>query len=95
MKDALNSLNTFVYLSDPDLDGPNMVHSYQTAERIRKKYPNNEELQVVGLIHNVGKILFKFNEPNWCVVGDTYVVGCQFPKSIVFYDSMKNIIIIF
>ena len=90
MKDALNSLNTFVDLSDPDLDGPNMVHAYQTAERIRKKYPNNEELQVVGLIHDVGKILFKFNEPNWCVVGDTYVVGCQFPKSIVFYDSMRN-----
>ena len=90
MKDALMELNTYIDSSDPDLDKPNIFHAYQTAERIRKKYPNNEELQVVGLIHDVGKILFKFNEPNWCVVGDTYVVGCQFPKSIVFYDSIKN-----
>ena len=87
---AFEFLDSYIDPSDPDLEQPNSLHAYQTAERIRKKYPNNEELQVVGLIHDVGKILFKFNEPNWCVVGDTYVVGCQFPKSIVFYDSIKN-----
>lgn len=38
----------------------------------------------------MGKILFKFNEPNWNVVGDTFVVGCKFPESIVFYDTFKE-----
>ena len=90
IKYVLEKMDQFLDPSDPDLSDTNIIHAYQTAERIRKKYPNNEELQVVGLIHDVGKILFKFNEQNWCVVGDTYVVGCQFPKSIVFYDSMKN-----
>ena len=83
-------MDDFVDPSDPDLELPNSVHAYQTAERIRYKYPNNEELQVCGLIHDLGKILFALGEPAWAVVGDTYVVGCKFPESIVFYDTMRE-----
>tara|TARA_B110000858_G_scaffold198376_1_gene264384 strand:+ start:3800 stop:4582 length:783 start_codon:yes stop_codon:yes gene_type:complete len=90
IKKALNMLDDFVDPSDPDLDVPNTVHAYQTAERIRKKYPENEEFQIVGLIHDLGKVLFSFGEPNWSVVGDTYVMGCEFPEPIVFYDTMKQ-----
>ena len=90
IKEALNSLNTFIDPSDPDLDEENSLHAYQTAERIRKLHPNNKELQIVGLIHDLGKIMFKFGEPNWSIVGDTFVLGCEFPKSIVYYDSLKE-----
>ena len=42
----------------PDLDVPNSIHAYQTAERIRKKYPQDKEFQIIGLIHDIGKVLF-------------------------------------
>tara|TARA_B100002051_G_scaffold275870_1_gene321361 strand:+ start:224 stop:1000 length:777 start_codon:yes stop_codon:yes gene_type:complete len=90
IKDVLSKMNDFIDPSDPDLDESNIIHAYQTAERIKKKYPDNKELQITGLIHDLGKILFIFHEPNWAVVGDTYVVGCEFPKSIVYYESLKE-----
>jgi len=90
MKKALSLLNHFVDPSDPDVDASNLTHAYQTAERIRMKYPENKEYQLLGLIHDVGKILYTYNEPSWAVVGDTYVMGCRFPKSIVFYDTLKQ-----
>lgn len=87
---ALSLLDDFIDPSDPDLDVPNSIHAYQTAERVRKKFPNNKEFQIIGLIHDVGKVLFSFGEPSWAVVGDTYVLGCEFPKSIVYYDTLKG-----
>jgi inositol oxygenase len=90
MKDALLLLNNFVDPSDPDIDVSNLTHAYQTAERIRKNHPENKEYQLLGLIHDVGKILYTYNEPSWAVVGDTYVLGCRFPESIVFYDFLKD-----
>jgi inositol oxygenase len=89
---VLSQMSLFVDDSDPDLpDTPNLVHAYQTAERIRKDHPLNYQFQVCGLIHDIGKILYQYNEPQWNVVGDTYVVGCEFPKSIVYYDTtFKN-----
>ena len=88
IKEVLKMMDDFIDPSDPDVDLPNSIHSYQTAERIRKKYPTNYEFQICGLIHDLGKILFKFGEPSWAVVGDTYVVGCKFPKCIVYYDDL-------
>ena len=90
MKEALSHLDTFIDPSDPDLDEENSIHAYQTAERIRKLHPTNKELQLVGLIHDLGKVLFTFGEPNWAIVGDTYVVGCEFPTTIVYYDTLKE-----
>ena len=40
--------------SDPDLDLPNIVHAFQTAERIREEHPDKEWFQLVGLIHDLG-----------------------------------------
>lgn len=90
MKKALSMLDDFVDPSDPDVDLPNSVHAYQTAELIRKKHPLDYELQITGLIHDLGKVLFKFGEESHTVVGDTYVVGAEFPKSIVYYDTLKD-----
>ena len=86
---ALNMLDDFVDPSDPDLDVPNSIHAYQTAERIRKKYPDDKELQIIGLIHDLGKVLFSFDEPSFLVVGDTFALGCEIPKTIVYYESSK------
>ena len=90
MVQALKAMDSFVDPSDPDTHSENSIHAYQTAERIRKKYPDDHELQICGLIHDLGKILFMFNEPSLAVVGDTYVVGCKFPESIVYFDTMKE-----
>jgi inositol oxygenase len=90
MKEALLLMDNFVDPSDPDVDLPNSVHAYQTAERIRKKHPLDYELQITGLIHDLGKILFEFGEPNWNVVGDTFVLGCKFPETIILYDTLKE-----
>ena len=88
--EVLEKMDTFIDPSDPDLDEPNSIHAYQTAERIRRKYPKNLELQLCGLIHDLGKILFAFDEPSWAIVGDTYVLGAEFPRSIVFPDTLRN-----
>ena len=90
IKDVLKRLNTFIDPSDPDLDEDNAIHAYQTAGRIRKIHPKNTELQIIGLIHDLGKIMFTFNDPCWSVVGDTYVLGCEFPKSIVYYETLQE-----
>jgi len=90
MNKALSLLDDFIDPSDPDLDVPNSIHAYQTAERIRKKFPDDKNFQIIGLIHDIGKVLFSFGEPSWAVVGDTYVLGCEFPKSIVYYDTLKE-----
>ena len=90
MNYALSLLDSFVDPSDPDVDEPNSVHAYQTAERIRNKYPDNKEFQLIGLIHDIGKVLFTFDEPDYAVVGDTFVVGCKLQPSMVFYEHTKE-----
>ena len=90
IKKALEMMDDFIDPSDPDLDVPNSIHAYQTAERARKRYPEDKELQIAALIHDLGKVLFSYGEPNYSVVGDTYVVGCKFPDTIVYPETMKN-----
>ena len=54
--EALEMLNDLVDESDPDTDVPNIVHAFQTAERIRKVYPDLEWMQITGLVHDLGKV---------------------------------------
>lgn len=82
--EAVEKLNDLVDESDPDIDLPNSFHAFQTAEGIRKNHPDKEWLQVAGLIHDVGKLMALWGEPQWCVVGDTFPVGCRPDPSIVF-----------
>lgn len=90
IKDALELLSQIQDDSDPDTSLPNIVHAYQTAEQLRKKFPNDDWLHLTGLIHDVGKILIHFGEPQWTVVGDTFPVGCPFSSSIVKYNHFIN-----
>ncbi|KAE9446004.1 hypothetical protein C3L33_22097, partial [Rhododendron williamsianum] len=86
-------LNEFVDESDPDLDEPQIEHLLQSAEAIRRDYPNEDWLHLTALIHDLGKVLLhpKFGgEPQWCVVGDTYPLGCAFDESIVYHKVMKE-----
>lgn len=82
--ETLDKLNNFLDECDPDVDIPNAIHGFQTAEGIRKAHPDKEWFQVTGLIHDLGKIMGVWGEPQWCVVGDTFPVGCAPVKSIVF-----------
>ncbi|KAK2155154.1 hypothetical protein LSH36_247g02047 [Paralvinella palmiformis] len=84
MLDALYCLNNLVDESDPDTDIANSVHAFQTAERIRQIHPDKEWFHLVGLIHDVGKVMACFGESQWCVVGDTFPVGCAFADECVF-----------
>jgi len=55
-------LNEFIDESDPDLDEPQIEHLLQTAEAIRKDYPDEDWLHLTGLIHgtkNHGCISYK------------------------------------
>ena len=54
--EALDKLNDLIDESDPDLDLPNIIHAFQTAERIRLDHPNEDWFQLVGLIHDLGKV---------------------------------------
>jgi len=93
MWECCELLNEFVDESDPDLDEPQIEHLLQTAEAIRKDYPNEDWLHLTGLIHDLGKVLLHPNfgeEPQWAVVGDTYPLGCAFNESIVHYEYFKE-----
>ncbi|XP_054941348.1 inositol oxygenase isoform X2 [Physeter macrocephalus] len=42
---------------------------------------------LVGLLHDLGKVLALAGEPQWAVVGDTFPVGCRPQGSVLFCDS--------
>lgn len=85
--EALVKLNALVDESDPDSDLPNIVHAFQTAERIRATHPDQDWFHLTGLIHDLGKVLALWGEQQWAVVGDTFVVGCAYADSIVYRES--------
>ncbi|CAB0009103.1 unnamed protein product [Nesidiocoris tenuis] len=90
VKDALIKLNDLVDESDPDSDLPNIVHAFQTAEMIRAKHPDLDWFHLTGLIHDLGKVMAMYGEPQWAVVGDTFPVGCAWGDSIVYRKTSFN-----
>lgn len=84
IRSALEKLNDLIDTSDPDIDLPNIVHAFQAAERARNDYPSLDWLHLTALIHDLGKIMAFYDEPQWAVVGDTYPVGCAWADSIVY-----------
>ncbi|HWB95664.1 MAG TPA: inositol oxygenase family protein [Bryobacteraceae bacterium] len=83
--EAMEYLNTLVDDSDPDTDLSQIEHLLQTAEAIRRD-GRPRWFILTGLIHDLGKILCLFGEPQWAVVGDTFPVGCAWSKTIVYPD---------
>jgi len=81
--EAMEYLNTLVDESDPDTDLSQIEQLLQAAETARAdKQPR--WFILTCLIHDLGKILCLWGEPQWAVVGDTFVVGCKYSDKIVF-----------
>ncbi len=87
--EALEYLNTLVDDSDPDTDLSQLHHLLQTAEQIRRD-GHPRWFILTGLIHDLGKILCLYGEPQWAVVGDTFPVGCAWSDKIVFHQFFAD-----
>lgn len=86
--DAFDFLNQLVDDSDPDTDLDQLQHLLQTSEAIRKdRHP--DWMVLTGLMHDMGKVLCLFGEPQWAVVGDTFPVGCAYSDKIVYPEFFK------
>jgi inositol oxygenase len=87
--EAMEFLNTLVDDSDPDTDLDQLQHLLQTAEAIRAD-GHPDWFVLTGFIHDMGKVLCLFGEPQWAVVGDTFPVGCKFSDKIVYPEFFKD-----
>lgn len=81
--EAMEFLNELVDDSDPDTELSQIDHLLQTAEAIRRD-GHPDWFILTGLIHDLGKILCLWGEPQWAVVGDTFPVGCAYAGEVVF-----------
>ena len=81
--DAFDFLNQLVDDSDPDTDLDQFQHLLQTSEAIRTD-GHPDWMVLTGLLHDMGKVLCLFGEPQWAVVGDTFPVGCAHSEKIVY-----------
>ena len=86
---AFEFLNQLVDDSDPDTDLDQFQHLLQTSEAIRAD-GHPEWMVVVGLMHDMGKVLCLFNEPQWAVVGDTFPVGCAYSDKVVYPEFFQH-----
>jgi inositol oxygenase len=83
--EAADFLNTMVDDSDPDTDLTQIEHLLQTSEAIRcDGHPR--WMVLAGFLHDLGKCLCLYGEPQWAVVGDTFPVGCAWSPDIVYHD---------
>ena len=87
--EALDYLNTLVDDSDPDTDLSQIEHNLQTSEAIRKD-GHPRWMVLTGLLHDLGKVLCLYGEPQWAVVGDTFPVGCAWSDKIVFPEFFRD-----
>ncbi|MBU6174187.1 MAG: inositol oxygenase, partial [Planctomycetes bacterium] len=60
-----------------------------TAEAIRRDGRPRWYI-LAGLIHDLGKILCLWEEPQWAVVGDTFPVGCRFSDRIIYSEAFQD-----
>ena len=81
--DSFEFLNTLVDDSDPDIALDQLQHLLQTSEAIRAD-GHPDWFVLTGLLHDMGKVLCLFGEPQWAVVGDTFPVGCKHSDKIVY-----------
>ena len=87
--EAAEFLNTLVDDSDPDTDLTQIEHLMQTSEAIRRD-GQPRWMVLVGFLHDLGKCLCLYGEPQWGVVGDTFPVGCAWSDQIVFPEYFRN-----
>lgn len=72
---AMEKLNELVDESDPDTELGQIQHLLQSAEAMRRD-GRPRWMQVTGLIHDLGKLLYFYgSEGQWDVVGEFFVCG--------------------
>jgi inositol oxygenase len=86
--DAFDFLNQLVDDSDPDTDLAQFQHLLQASEAIRAD-GHPDWMVLTGLMHDMGKVLCLFGEPQWAVVGDTFPVGCAYSDKVVYPEFFK------
>ena len=87
--EAMEYLDTLVDDSDPDIELSQLEHLLQTAEAIRAD-GHPDWFVLTGLVHDLGKVLCLWDEPQWAVVGDTFPVGCGFRSSVVYPELFAS-----
>lgn len=87
--EAMEFLNTLVDESDPDTSLSQIQHLLQTSEAIRAD-GHPRWFILTGLVHDLGKILCLYGEPQWAVTGDTFVVGCKHDESVVYHEYFEQ-----
>jgi inositol oxygenase len=87
--EALDFLDTLVDDSDPDISLSQREHLLQSAEAIRAD-GHEDWFVLTGLVHDLGKVLCLFGEPQWAVVGDTFPVGCAFSDRVVYPEFFAD-----
>ncbi len=87
--EAMEFLDTLVDDSDPDVNFTQIEHLMQTAEAIRKDGQPRPFI-LVGLLHDLGKVLCLYGEPQWAVVGDTFPVGSAYSEKIVYPEFFAD-----
>ncbi len=86
--EAAEFLNTLVDDSDPDTDLTQLEHLLQTSEAIRLD-GHPRWMVATGFVHDLGKCLCLYGEPQWGVVGDTFPTGCAYSDAIVFPEYFR------
>ena len=87
--EGVDFLNTLVDDSDPDIELDQLQHLLQTSEAIRSD-GQPDWFVLTGFLHDMGKVLCLFGEPQWAVVGDTFPVGCQFSNKIIYPEYFQE-----
>src|SRR3954452_14858376 len=87
--EAAEYLNTLIDDSDPDTDLTQIEHLLQASEAIRRD-GHPRWMVLVGFIHDLGKCLCLYGEPQWGVVGDTFPVGCAWSDQVVFPEYFSS-----
>lgn len=87
--EAAEYLNTLVDDSDPDTDLTQLEHLLQTSEAIRKD-GHPRWMVATGFVHDLGKCLCLYGEPQWGVVGDTFPTGCAYSEAVVFPEYFQD-----
>jgi len=87
--ETVEYLNTLVDDSDPDTDLSQIEHLLQTSEAIRAD-GHPDWFVLTGLVHDLGKIMCLWDEPQWAVVGDTFPLGCAFSDKIVYSEFFES-----
>ena len=67
-----------------------IIHESAHNKRMNDFTSPSDWLQLTGLIHDVGKLLALWGEPQWAAVGDTFPVGCAFSKECVFSEQFQE-----